>query len=190
MLRALGLRRHLDPSERIPLAFGLGATGLGLMTLSAGRLGWLGPWPVRVGLGLLVVVGVGGLDFRGWRRPKASSAWLAFSLIVAPFVLVMALGAMLPATDFDAIEYHLQGPKEYFQAGRVAFLPHNVYTSMPFGVEMLHLLDMEMLDDWWWGALAGQLVVATFALASAALVAATARHWASPRRPGSRRSST
>ncbi len=93
----------------------------------------------------------------------------------------MALGAMLPATDFDAIEYHLQGPKEYFQAGRVAFLPHNVYTSMPFGVEMLHLLDMEMLDDWWWGALAGQLVVATFALASAALVAATARHWASPR---------
>ena len=63
----------------------------------------------------------------------------------------MALGAMLPTIDFDAIEYHLQGPKEYYQAGRIAFLPHNVYTSMPFGVEMLHLLGMEVLDDWWWG---------------------------------------
>ena len=52
----------------------------------------------------------------------------------------MILGSMLPAIDFDVLEYHLQGPKEYFQAGRIAFLPHNVYTNMPFGVEMLHLL--------------------------------------------------
>ena len=93
----------------------------------------------------------------------------------------MALGAMLPTTDFDAIEYHLQGPKEYFQAGRIAFLPHNVYTSMPFGVEMLHLLGMEVLDDWWLGALAGQLLVASYAPAAAAMIALTARRWASPR---------
>ena len=72
----------------------------------------------------------------------------------------MLLGAMLPAIDFDVLEYHIQGPKEYFQAGRITFLPHNVYTNMPFGVEMLHLIGMEVLDDWWWGALAGQLLVA------------------------------
>ena len=88
----------------------------------------------------------------------------------------MALGAMLPTIDFDAIEYHLQGPKEYYQAGRIAFLPHNVYTSMPFSVEMLHLLGMEVLDDWWWGALAGQVLVACFAPAGRGLmIAATAR---------------
>ncbi len=85
---------------------------------------------------------------------------MGFGLVAGPFLLVMALGAMLPTIDFDAIEYHLQGPKEYYQAGRIAFLPHNVYTSMPFGVEMLHLLGMEVLDDWWWGALVGQLLVA------------------------------
>ena len=62
----------------------------------------------------------------------------------------MLLGSMLPSIDFDAIEYHLQGPKEYFQAGRISFLPHNVYTSMPFNVEMLHLLGMEVLNDWWY----------------------------------------
>ena len=107
--------------------------------------------------------------------------WLGFGLVAGPFLLIMALGAMLPATDFDAIEYHLQGPKEYFQAGRIAFLPHNVYTSMPFGVEMLHLLGMEVLDDWWLGALAGQLLVASYAPAAAAMIALTARRWASPR---------
>src|SRR5262249_33818612 len=78
-------------------------------------------------------------------------------------------------------EYHLQGPKEYYQAGRIAFLPHNVYTSMPFGVEMLHLLGMEVLDDWWAGALAGQLLISAFAPASAALIALSALRWGSPR---------
>ena len=51
----------------------------------------------------------------------------------------MILASMLPSIDFDVLEYHLQGPKEYYQAGRIAFLPHNVYTNMPFDVEMLHL---------------------------------------------------
>ena len=69
--------------------------------------------------------------------------------------VIMGLGAMLPTVDFDAIEYHLQGPKEYYRAGRIAFLPHNVYTSMPFSIEMLHLLGMEVVGDWWLGALVG-----------------------------------
>ncbi len=94
--------------------------------------------------------------------------------MIAPFVVVMILGSMLPSIDFDVLEYHLQGPKEYYQAGRIAFLPHNVYTSMPFGVEMLHLLAMEVMGDWWWGGLAGQLLVALFAPAAAVLIAATA----------------
>ncbi len=95
-------------------------------------------------------------------------------MIVAPFLLIMLLGSMLPAIDFDVLEYHLQGPKEYFQAGRIAFLPHNVYTSMPFGVEMLHLMGMEVLGDWWWGGLVGQLLVALYAPAAAVMIAATA----------------
>ncbi len=81
---------------------------------------------------------------------------------------------MLPATDFDVLEYHLQGPKEYYQAGRIQFLPHNVYTNMPFDVEMLHLLGMSVMADWWWGALAGQLLVALFGPATAVLIHATA----------------
>jgi 4-amino-4-deoxy-L-arabinose transferase-like glycosyltransferase len=97
-------------------------------------------------------------------------------LLVAPFLILMMLGAMLPAVDYDVLEYHLEGPKEYYQAGRIAFLPHNVYTNMPFGIEMLHLLGMEVMGDWWWGGLVGQLLVALFAPAAAVLIgAATAR---------------
>ena len=94
---------------------------------------------------------------------------MAFVAITGPFLLLMSLAAMLPTIEFDAIEYHLQGPKEYFQAGRIMFLPHNVYTSMPFNVEMLHLLGMVVLDDWWSGALAGQLLIAAHAPVAALL---------------------
>ena len=152
-----------------------------------GRL-WACPILLEIGLG---VVGAWGSGRRTTvapidlpRRPKPHDPQpdsIGFGLVAGPFLLVMALGAMLPTIDFDAIEYHLQGPKEYYQAGRIAFLPHNVYTSMPFGVEMLHLLGMEVLDDWWWGALVGQLLVACFAPAAAVLIAATARRWGSPR---------
>jgi hypothetical protein len=231
-IRALGLRTTLGPGERLGLGYGLGMTGLGVITLILGRLGALAPWPFRIGLGLLILA-EGALtvrDRRGYQRasdlrsspsplvgegrgggwgegqgtrpptltlPQKGGGdqrmardirtrptwlpWLGFGLVVGPFLVIMALGSMLPTIDFDAIEYHLQGPKEYFRAGRIAFLPHNVYTSMPFGVEMLHLLGMEVLNDWWWGALAGQLLVASFAPATAGMIALTALRIGSPR---------
>jgi 4-amino-4-deoxy-L-arabinose transferase-like glycosyltransferase len=43
---------------------------------------------------------------------------------------------------YDVLEYHLQLPKEYYQAGRISYLPHNVYANFPAGVEMFYLLAM------------------------------------------------
>jgi hypothetical protein len=103
------------------------------------------------------------------------------TLLFGPFVLLLILASMLPSIDFDVLEYHLQGPKEYFLAGRISFLPHNVYTNMPFNVEMLHLLAMEVMGDWWWGGLSGQLLVALFGPAAAVLISAAAGKLASPR---------
>ncbi len=111
---------------------------------------------------------------RGLRSARSRPASLALPPADRPFVVIILLGSMLPATDFDVLEYHLQGPKEYYQAGRIHFLPHNVYTNMPFDVEMLHLLGMAVMGDWWWGALAGQLLVALFGPATAVLIHATA----------------
>ncbi len=84
-------------------------------------------------------------------------------LTMALFVAAMALGAMLPSTDFDVKEYHIQGPKEWFMNGAIEMLPHNVYTSFPFLTEMFHLLGMELSSDWYLGALAGKLVLMMFA---------------------------
>ena len=190
-LRALGLARALRPAERLPLAFLVGTVGLGVGTLILGRLGLLAPWPVRVGLGMLLAGGLASEWLGGGREGPPDPAegspsrylWpsLGFALIAGPFLVAMALGAMLPTIDFDSLEYHLQGPKEYYLAGRVAFLPHNVYTSMPSGVEMLHLLGMEVAGGWWLGGLVGQLLVMLHAPAAAAMIALTARRLGSPR---------
>ncbi len=191
-IRALRLPRGVfRPTERLPLAFGLGMTGLGVLTLVLGRLGRLDPWPIRIGLGLLTVFGFGleiGERFRDRRDAKQDATpsgrwlpWLGFGLIAAPFFVLMVLGSMQPTVDFDSLEYHLQGPKEWYRAGRIAFLPHNVYTSMPFSVEMLHLLGMIVLGDWWRGALAGQFLVMLHAPFAAALISLAARRWGSLR---------
>jgi hypothetical protein len=189
----LGLRRRLRWPEWLALTFGLGAAILGVLTLLAGRMGCLDPWVFRIGLaGLasLVFLRIGSRP-RPAEGPSAPAPpisagynpveprgidrlrWL-FGLLIAPFVVITLLGSLLPATDFDVLEYHLEGPKEYFQDGRIQFLPHNVYTNMPFDVEMLHLLGMEVMGDWWWGALSGQLLVALFGPATAVLIYATA----------------
>jgi hypothetical protein len=193
------IRERLRYAQRIALAYGLGAAILGGITLCLGRMGWLDPWLIRIGLAGLASLSL--LRIGSPRRPAEDAtappprtsqdlapspgdgaiarrrddplAWL-FCLLIAPFVIVTLLGSMLPATDFDVLEYHLEGPKEYFQAGRIQFLTHNVYTNMPFDVEMLHLLGMEVMADWWWGGLSGQLLVALFGPAAAVLIYATA----------------
>jgi hypothetical protein len=190
IVRALKLTKALTLLERAALAFGLGASVLGVLTQILGRVVGVSPWPVRIGLAALSVAEGVGLAREWRRRPKrtdspqretAGWAQAAFWLGAGPFVIFMGLGSMVPSIDFDAIEYHLQGPKEYYQAGRIQFLPHNVYTSMPFGVEMLHLLGMEVLDDWWWGGLTGQLLVATHAPLAAVMVGRAATRAGSSR---------
>lgn len=91
---------------------------------------------------------------------EISIYWLTLAL---PFVFVILLGGMLPPTDFDVREYHLQVPKEFYQQGQVGFLPHNAYGNMALGTEMLSLLAMVVAGDWWVGALAGKTVIAMFA---------------------------
>ncbi len=101
--------------------------------------------------------------------------WLAAAL---PFALVIVLGAMLPPWDYDVREYHLQAPKEWFQNGRIVFLPHNIYANMPLGSELTGLWAMAIIggkDGWWWGALTGKTVMACYSLVSAAALVAFGR---------------
>ncbi len=77
-----------------------------------------------------------------------SPRWLW--LIVCPFLALTVLVACVPpghlwaeeGNGYDVLEYHLQMPKEYLEAGRVFYARHNVYANFPANVEMLYLLGM------------------------------------------------
>lgn len=104
---------------------------------------------------------------------RLHSRWL---WLAAPFAGVLVLGGMLPPIEFDMLEYHLQAPKEFYCQGYVSFLPHNVYANMPLGAEMLSLLSMVFLGDWWIGGLAGKTATAaTTLVATFGVYAATLR---------------
>lgn len=196
-------------AERTVFAFGLGLSGLSLITLGCGLAGWLSR-PLLGGL-LAVFVAIE-LGLRLWKRLRrkrvvdpnhedaerrisaaergvrytvfgtryATGFPVACLLTIAPFLLAMLLGSMLPPVDFDVKEYHLQGPKEFFQNGQITFLPHNVYTSFPSLTEMLSLLAMVLRDDWYRGALAGKAVLMSFAPLTALALYAAGRRWFSP----------
>lgn len=110
-------------------------------------------------------------------KHRWSGLGIACSIAVAPFLLAMLFGALLPSTDFDVREYHLGGAKEFYQRGRVQMLPHNVYTSFPFLTEMLCLAGMVLKRDWFTGAQVGQVVLATFAPLTALGLFIAARRW-------------
>ncbi|HBL44593.1 MAG TPA: hypothetical protein DDZ90_14495, partial [Planctomycetaceae bacterium] len=179
-------------AERTVFAYGVGISVVSLLTLGGGLLGILSQSLCYLVLILSAVVGFGSaiqeskqktgafFPFR-FRLPETFGYEELFRIgcliLMTPFVLSMLLGSMLPSTDYDVLEYHFGGPKEYYQQGYIGFLPHNVYTSFPFLTEMLTLLAMTLKADWFSGAQAGKLILMTFSLFSALAVFATARRW-------------
>ena len=189
LLRGLRLHESFDPIERTFFAGCLGLAAVSLMMLGLGLLGAMS----RLLLGALLLIPFVVEIRLAWPRsvgetsqragsffltglPKSRLNWLVLC-IVAPFAGCMLLGAMSPQTDFDVVEYHLGGPKEWFQQGHIARLPHNVYTSFPFLTEMLLLCGMVLRGDWESGALAGQAAVAGFVPLAALGLFATGRRW-------------
>lgn len=200
LLRAMRIPLATGSAERLVCACGLGVSAVSLLTLGCGLAGWLSPWLLGGALAVAVIIeaalslgGRGGAEVRGERR----SDWTQFVgfvtrgeqlpyLLVAKslavvaislFLLAMLLGSALPPTDFDVKAYHLTGPKEYFLNGQITFLPHNVYTNFPFLTEMLCLLGMVLRQDWYWGALAGQVVLMGFAPLTGLALFCAGRRW-------------
>jgi 4-amino-4-deoxy-L-arabinose transferase-like glycosyltransferase len=208
-LTAVGCERGLSGLEVGTFSLAVGLAQWSLLTLGVGLAGGLhGPWLHLAAVGVLA----GGAWGRWQRRRRASPdtrglpagagpdpgsspggrarvgvvwSWLERygCWLGLPFLLLILLGAMLPPWDFDVREYHLQVPKEWFQAGRIVFLPHNVYGNMPLGAELHAVLAMVFMPaelGWWWGALAGKTVIACFAPLAALGLLAAGRRFATP----------
>ncbi len=181
----------LSGCERFVIRAGLGLSFQSLWTLIIGCAGLLTSTMVLAPGGVSAVWLI--LIFASSRfrrntditpRPAAPAAepatrfmWIASTLVALPFVILLLLNACTPPFDFDVREYHLQGPKEWYLAGQISSLEHNVYTSFPFLSEMLSLDGMVLADDWNDGALVGKVVLAVFQLLTTVCVFACAQRW-------------
>ena len=120
-------------------------------------------------------------------QPNAIGAglerWMAI-LAGSYFAILIVAKAILPPAEYDVREYHLQAPKEWWLTGVIEFMPHNIYANMPMAAES-HALTSMMIwdavggdakaDAWWWGALSGKVIIASFALLLSMLVGGCVR---------------
>lgn len=192
-LRRMGLGRTFTRCERLVLACTIGIGEVTLFMMISGCFGWMGRgWIIGLlALAVFVEAAVRWLapvspneqqppprepltaDEIARRRMRRTVCVMS----LLPFVIVIILGGATPSTDFDVKEYHLQGPKEWYQAGQITFLRHNVYTTFPFLTEMVSLLGMVVYGDWFWGALVGKSVLCWFGPLTALACYALARRW-------------
>lgn len=189
LLRVLGVPLSCWSAERTFFALVCGLSVVSLLTLGCGLAGVL----TRLVLGGLLAAGLIGelvarvLTFSSIDLGEIGRCWSCLDLrrswpllVMLPFLMCYVGGGFLPEVDFDVKEYHFGGPKEWYQAGQISFLPHNVYTSFPFLAEMLTLLGMVLYGDWFWGALAGKGVLMTFGPLTALGIYVAGRRWFSP----------
>ncbi len=194
ILRLLRVDRVVTRLEMTLLAIGVGMNAVSIITLALGLAGRL---RADLFLGGGIAAGIAAAAMRRFRgcesgtckispgplTPDAMTTWSwrpQWLWLLLPFTLAIIGSAMLPPMDFDVREYHLQAPKEFFQAGRITFLPHNVYANMPLGAEMLALCAMVVTGDWWTGALVGKTLIALFAPLTSLLLYAAGCRFASP----------
>jgi hypothetical protein len=193
----LGLGRK-DFLRQFCVAVALGLGVLGILTLVFGCMGVL----TRPVAWIVVAVGwgLGGARVYAARlqalapalSQKGSGSVGIATVVLLPLAVPLAIGlfgACLPpgvlwngeARGYDVLEYHLQVPREYFDAGRIQFLPHSVFASFPQQVEMLYLLLMHMAGGPLAAAIPAQLLhTALGVLTVLAVVAWTPAGW--PRR--------
>lgn len=158
------------------LAAALGLGGLALATLGLGVVGVLRR---IVWLAILSAGGLAGFAYlaRLRQRPPTPTEnphtdalhWLW--LVAAPFFAMWVLVCVVPpgflwaeeGWGYDVLEYHLELPKEYFQAGRIMYVPHNVYANFPSNIEMLSLICMVLRGNFIAGAASAKILNAGFA---------------------------
>jgi len=175
---------HRLPAEFLSVVTDI-AMGLGVISILAlllGLAGWLNHF-TAIGI-LLAGLVVGSIwafrsDGPALRRWAVEPAGIGWVWVLAAIPLAMSVvAALLPPgllwgdepNGYDVAEYHLQVPRQWFEAGRISPLDENVFSYFPQGVEMHYLLAMEARGGPWAGMYAAQLMhVAMCALAVAAV---------------------
>ena len=146
--------------ERFIFWSGLGFGSNMLLILGLGLLGGVNPvvayvllalelfslWPLwRNNSPVMAWRSLSGYLKEGWRGTsrweKALVCWLTGAAVLTLFV------SLAPPLAWDALMYHLEGPKQYIAAGRIEALPRLGQASFPFGMEMLFTWGMLLHGD-------------------------------------------
>jgi len=97
---------------------------------------------------------------------KRTARTLFHTSVVALIVMasvMMVLDSFVPPLDYDALEYHLGLPAQFYRSGGIHPVPSNVFSSFPQNVEMLYLLGMILARDVGTGACIAKLFNVAFA---------------------------
>jgi hypothetical protein len=135
----------LHPLARLAVQAALGLGVMSLIVLLAGALGWLSSWLGGVVLLVLLVVLYRSVWrwvrewhalLPAWREASGVGKFLGACLaLIALFTLTLALA---PPLRFDALVYHLALPLRYLSAGRLVYIPQNMFWGMPQNAEMMY----------------------------------------------------
>lgn len=161
--------------EKAVVAFGLGTIVVGTLTFVLGLVGFCGPFTTAGLFAAIFALSAGELRrYREWlgscaRGVFTTSRAIAVVVGLIPLAVYYAF-ANLPVTDFDAMEYHLGAPRLYLAAGRISFLPENVYAAFPALAEMQFLNTLSLARDTFEGGVAAQLLGLTYLPFTAATV--------------------
>lgn len=173
--------------EKTPLALRLvTACVVGLWMFSTGLLaagtafrgaitGWVW-WPV-VAVGLLLAAWQGRKRMGEWQFPERVDGRALIWVLIAVVVGIALAGATKAPgwvggfpDEYDVLEYHLQVPREHFEAGKIRDLPHNGYSYYPLGVETLFLLAMALRGGAYEGMYLAKLLHGAFGVLAVAAV--------------------
>ncbi len=177
----------------LPTAAGLGLGIYSLAGLGLGLAGGLNRWTAA--LFPLVSIVIWSLSFYAGREAlrgkamarleawlRARAGWGALWIVAMPFLGMAVVGATLPPGVlwpddphwYDVLEYHLQVPREWYEARRIVPLLHNVFSYFPFNVEVHYLLFMHLRGGPWGAMYAAQFLMLGYMLLMVGAVAGVA----------------
>ncbi|MCD4823310.1 MAG: hypothetical protein K8S55_01775 [Phycisphaerae bacterium] len=153
-------------------------------TFSAGLCCWWLFWVIII-VGVLLAGFFGRRHVLDFTLPRRVGSSTLLWIVLGACAGIWLAGACRPPgfigmTDaYDVLEYHLQLPREFYNAGRITQLPHNVYSYYPLGVEMLMLLGMAILGGAYEGMYLAKMIHGLFGVLT---VAALLTGWGGPKK--------
>jgi hypothetical protein len=167
-LGAFVLRRtRIQTNPKLFLATA-GGLGLGIFSLLGLILGLMGLLNRTTALTLPIISAVllvvdlllhrseFEFDLRHWLLEPAGFSWLWLVPVVS-FALMVVSASVIPGQlwkpldphPYDVLSYHLQLPREWYEAQGIVPLQHNVFSYFPVNVEMQFLMLMHVAGGPW-----------------------------------------